>query len=306
VKAIIADLLAYNHESMNRPLSEANVASHDENQSRLLNQSINSSFLPSNDERHPPMSSVTNSVAANSRDKNGDKVPGLTNEHAREMMMVNNDDDDDDFGEENEGGNHDKDPSFLTKIAKTASQDSDFSLPYDNSNQQIYDSSSDSTVNNSRHPSRSGAYTPPIANIASGDDFDSGSVHITPQKQPFVDLPSDPDSPPQIRRPQEDRIDPFSLSNASNTSHGGNRPPYRAGGREGRSLSIQNEHLFSDIDIGIHEYSTFLYRFMDLACTHSEILQIQVRPNGLCIFPSVFSCSYFSTRKKRMLPFTKS
>jgi hypothetical protein len=290
VKAIIADLLAYNHESMNRPLSEANVASHDENQSRLLNQSINSSFLPSNDERHPPMSSVTNSVTANSRDKNGDKVPAITNEHAREMMMVN--DDDDDFGEEKEGGNHDKDPSFLTKIAKTASQDSDFSLPYDNSNQQIYDSSSDSTVNNSRHPSRSGAYTPPIPNIASGDDFDSGSVHITPQKQPFVDLPSDLDSPPQIRRPNEDRIDPFSLSNASNTSHG-NRPPYRAGGREGRSLSIQNEHLFSEIDIGIHEYSTFLYRFMDLACTHSEILQIQVSLTVCVFFFLLFLNTFF-------------
>jgi hypothetical protein len=40
---------------------------------------------------------------------------------------------------------------------------------------------------------------------------------------------------------------------------------------------------FGNIDIGIHEYSTILYRFIDLACIHSEILQLQV-----CSFRTLF------------------
>jgi hypothetical protein len=153
------------------------------------------------------------------------------------------------------------------KILKTASHDSDFSLNFENGNQQIYDTSSESTVNNnlSRHPSQRINYTPPISNAPSSDFGDDH--HITPQRQPFVDVPAPPPLPEN-----NDANEHFATgSNSSNLP-----PHYR---NKSRSLSQPNgisDPLYSEVDIGIHEYSTIIFRFLDLACTNSEILQVQV------------------------------
>jgi hypothetical protein len=63
-----------------------------------------------------------------------------------------------------------------------------------------------------------------------------------------------------------------------------------------RAMDSSDPMSFTNIDVGIHEYATILYRFIDLSCIHSEILQLQVG-SLILSFTFIFfvlACSFLS------------
>lgn len=279
VQAILADLQTYDQEASNQVTgSTIGAVSTDENQQRLQPQFLNDSIIRASlDEAHS--SNIQNYQVEFAHDHDHDESDLFESRKDLSSHF-------EESNHRNEGDNKHFDDSLLN-IRKVGSNDSNFSL---NDQRMIPDSSSESTVNNnltSRHSSRAIMnITPSISNAASEDLFDNDTrslqvqhdfiTHPDPEESMILHESTPPDDHSHHRIEQsksaESGMQPSNLSMRSRT----------------RSLTIKhnffhinglfgsNDPLVSEIDIGIHEYSTILYRLIDLACTHSEILQLQV------------------------------
>lgn len=266
----------------------------DENQQRLQTEMLSDSIIRASLDENNPNGGIQNYQVEFSKDDS------LLDDHHNPAK----EEEDDDHHQHYRQQEHDLNSSLLD-IKKTISNDSNFSL---NDQRMIADSDSDSTVNNNvtRHSSIAMMnITPSISNPASEDFFDHEPTDphgISPDENDDDERPDPDESMIPHESPPEHRIQ----QDQSKSAESGMQHSNHSGRSRSRSATIRhhffhqmngllgsNDPLYSEIDIGIHEYSAILYRLIDLACTQSEILQLQVSLRSIHFFPFYLFTFFF-------------